>query len=441
MRKYARKRGSPRCILKVDLEKAYDTVDWGFLHEVLLALKFPCLFVDWIMECVTTTSYSIVINGHYHGLFYGMRGLRQGFTVGTLPFRYLGIPIAARKLCAADYSDLLDNVNKKVSSWPRNSLSYAGKIELIRSVIQGVECFWLSILPIPACIINSIQSICRKFVWPTKHPPIAWSSLCKPLADGGLGLKDLRSWNRALLAKTLWNIHSKKDSLWIKWVNHIYSCFGGVWSWSSKHDDSPLIKNILLIRDELIRVNGNEEAAIARLQGWFSKSGGIARAYDYFIKAKGKWPWKPILDKSCIIPKHRFVLWLLAHSKLMTRDRLGFLQDRKCVLCAEVDETITHIFFQCKVSKLIWDNVRNWLCMDKTMASPTSILRAFRGIYKGNSLLAKMRVTALAATVYHVWNLRNRIMFDNERIDFDAIGFKIKIHTYRCVPQATIVMS
>lgn len=55
----------------VDLQKAYDTLDWDFLKETLTFLNFPCRFIDWIMECVSTASYSISLNGHYHGLLLG----------------------------------------------------------------------------------------------------------------------------------------------------------------------------------------------------------------------------------------------------------------------------------------------------------------------------------------------------------------------------------
>ncbi|XP_073039156.1 uncharacterized protein, partial [Primulina eburnea] len=142
----------------------------------------------------------------------------SAFSPGTLPFRYLGVPLAARNLRSQDYSKLVDSIAAKLSSWPRQSLSYAGKIELVRSVVQGIECFWLSILPIPNCIIDAIHSLCRKFVWPTKHPPIAWDTLCKSIDDGGLGLKNLKCWNKALIAKTLWKIQMQKESLWIRWI-------------------------------------------------------------------------------------------------------------------------------------------------------------------------------------------------------------------------------
>ncbi|GJX63173.1 hypothetical protein Tco_0296073 [Tanacetum coccineum] len=51
------------CAFKVDIQKAYDTVDWSFLRMVLLGFGFHDKMVNWIMECVTTTSYSICING------------------------------------------------------------------------------------------------------------------------------------------------------------------------------------------------------------------------------------------------------------------------------------------------------------------------------------------------------------------------------------------
>jgi hypothetical protein len=43
-----------------------------------------------------------------------------------------------------------------------------------------------------------------------------------PKAEGGLGLFDLKARNRSFLAKQLWNIHLKTDSVWIRWVHHFY---------------------------------------------------------------------------------------------------------------------------------------------------------------------------------------------------------------------------
>ncbi|XP_073024427.1 uncharacterized protein [Primulina eburnea] len=359
-----------------------------------------------------------------------------GFTPGTLPFRYLGIPLAARNLRSSDYSKLVDAIAAKFSCWPRQSNSYAGKIELVRSVVQGIECFWLSILPIPNCIVDAIHSLCRKFVWPTKHPRIAWNSICKPIEDGGLGLKDLKCWNKALIAKTLWKIHMRKESLWIRWVNHVYSHFGEVWNWGWHKDESPLIKQILAIRNDIIQRTGSVDAAACTLNSWFTNSYGIGKAYDFFAKNNGKWPWKPLLSRSCLLPKHRFTLWLMAHSKLRTRDRLVFVEDKTCILCKVQIETVEHLFFQCSFSCDVWREIRAWLGMSKNMGSPTAILRAFRNHYGGKSTLDRMRIMALAATVYHIWNARNRSMFENEDPRLQDMVKRIKIVVLRCIPNS-----
>ncbi|GJT28157.1 putative RNA-directed DNA polymerase, eukaryota, reverse transcriptase zinc-binding domain protein [Tanacetum coccineum] len=78
MHNYHLDRGDPRCAFKVDIQKAYDTVDWNFLKAALTGFGFHEKMILWIMECVTTTSFSISLNGSFHGHFKGRRGLRQG---------------------------------------------------------------------------------------------------------------------------------------------------------------------------------------------------------------------------------------------------------------------------------------------------------------------------------------------------------------------------
>lgn len=51
-----------------------------------------------------------------------------GFQIGGLPFRYLGIPLSSIKLRMSDYIPLIDKLQSKINSWPRNSISYAGRL-------------------------------------------------------------------------------------------------------------------------------------------------------------------------------------------------------------------------------------------------------------------------------------------------------------------------
>ncbi|GKA38509.1 sodium/hydrogen exchanger 6 [Tanacetum coccineum] len=73
MRNYHRRRGPSRCAFKVDIQKAYDTVDWKFLETILMGFGFHPKMVQWIMICVSGASYSICVNGNLHGWFKGKR--------------------------------------------------------------------------------------------------------------------------------------------------------------------------------------------------------------------------------------------------------------------------------------------------------------------------------------------------------------------------------
>ncbi|XP_030479051.1 uncharacterized protein LOC115696282 [Cannabis sativa] len=83
---YGRKLISLRCAIKIDLSKAYDIVDWGFLEDLLEALNFPSKFVMWIMTCLKGTSYMLMMNGRLQGNFKGKKALRQGDPMSPLLF-------------------------------------------------------------------------------------------------------------------------------------------------------------------------------------------------------------------------------------------------------------------------------------------------------------------------------------------------------------------
>uniref|UniRef100_A0A2N9FAP0 Reverse transcriptase domain-containing protein n=1 Tax=Fagus sylvatica TaxID=28930 RepID=A0A2N9FAP0_FAGSY len=75
---YHKNKGKARCAIKVDLKKAYDSVEWNFILMSLLAVGCPAQFVTWVRECITTPRFSIALNGSLVGYFKGEKGLRQG---------------------------------------------------------------------------------------------------------------------------------------------------------------------------------------------------------------------------------------------------------------------------------------------------------------------------------------------------------------------------
>lgn len=62
-------------VLKLDLKKAYDSIDWEYLTLVLLTVGFGVKLTDWIMCCVSSASFAVLINGEAMDYFKVWRGL------------------------------------------------------------------------------------------------------------------------------------------------------------------------------------------------------------------------------------------------------------------------------------------------------------------------------------------------------------------------------
>ena len=244
-RNYHRLDTKARCAIKVDLLKAFDTVNWTFLLDLLSILGFPPQFVGWIRECITSPKFSININSELVGFFDASRGLRQGdplppylftiimdalsmlihkkveinildeapfdyhwrckktrithlcfaddlllfcggslhsvgllhqalqefyslsglkpnngnsslfvagqnqgfleavrevfgFSVCELPIQYLGVPLISSKLIASHCKPLVDGITSKVKCWTARFLSFAGRLQLIKSVLCSI---------------------------------------------------------------------------------------------------------------------------------------------------------------------------------------------------------------------------------------------------------------------------------------------------------------
>lgn len=73
-------------IFQIDLKKAYDCLDWGFLRCVLIKIGLSPRCTNCIMACVDKVNFSILINGHPMKFFRATRGLRQGFSLSPLLF-------------------------------------------------------------------------------------------------------------------------------------------------------------------------------------------------------------------------------------------------------------------------------------------------------------------------------------------------------------------
>ena len=95
---HSRKTGKKGSLaLKRDISKAYDRVEWGFLQGIMTKLGFPERWVQRVMGCVTTPTFSILINGKAYGNIRPSRGIRQGDPLS--PYLFL--------LCVEGFTSLL----------------------------------------------------------------------------------------------------------------------------------------------------------------------------------------------------------------------------------------------------------------------------------------------------------------------------------------------
>ncbi|KAL0300099.1 UNVERIFIED_CONTAM: hypothetical protein Sangu_3139400 [Sesamum angustifolium] len=357
---YNQRRLPQRCTLKVDIQKAYDSVEWDFLLEVLRLFNFPHQFITLINQCVSTASFSVSLNGSIHGFFKGGRGLRQGdpmspylfvlvmeiwnsllrfrirnapefqyhwkckelgltnlcfaddvllfckahlpsikvltntltefatlsglkvnpaksqiilsssvqqerqqileylgFHEGSLPIRYLGIPLTSSRLTIADCRPLIDKVDARLAGWNNQNLSYAGRLQLIKSVLSTLNTYWASAFILPKGILKSLEKKMRRFLWHGSSgsgiAKVAWVQVCKPKEEGGLGISSLIATNQALMLKQLWRIlQHDGNSIWVDWVyryrlrhSTIWTFNGttGSWGWKKLLKLRPLLRS------------------------------------------------------------------------------------------------------------------------------------------------------------------------------------------------------
>ncbi|KAL2249650.1 UNVERIFIED_CONTAM: Retrovirus-related Pol polyprotein from type-2 retrotransposable element R2DM [Sesamum indicum] len=414
-----------------------------FADDLMLFSRGDLPSIHVLMEClqefrdtsgltVNTSKSSIFTAGIQDEELDGILA-RTEFARGEMRVRYLGIPLAAQRLSVTNYSPLVDQIANCISKWTGKSLSYAGRLELIRLVIQGVECFWLQVFPLPAAVIEKIHRLCRNFLWNSRRAPVAWEEICHPKEEGGLEIRHIQSWNVALLARVLWNIHRKADTLWVQWVNGAYLRGASIWDWQSKKGDSPLLQRLADIRNRVVTDFGSPEAAIVEMTRWSTPKGlQTSRAYEYFRPKLARQPWKAAIWKAFILPKYSFILWLGLRGRLATRDRLGFLQEEDlCSLCINTKESAKHLFFECPFSNFVWARIRHWIGINRTMSTLQSAVKWLKKEKTGSSVQNKARHLALACTVYTLWRQRNEVIFEGSTACPERLINLVKVTLYR----------
>ena len=103
--------------------------------------------------------------------------------VGSLPMKYLGMPLGTSFKTASIWNPILEKMEKELSGWKHLYLSKGGKLTLLRSTLSSLPTYFLSLFTIRKAVAARMESSQRNFLWGSsegsfKYPLVAWKNVC-----------------------------------------------------------------------------------------------------------------------------------------------------------------------------------------------------------------------------------------------------------------------
>lgn len=217
-----------------------------------------------------------------------------------------------KKIALIQWQPLIDRITRKISSWTAKKLSYAGRIQLVKSVIFGIQAYWAQLFILPSKVLKMIDAMCRSYIWSgtntiTRKSYVAWDRMCTPKSTRGMNIINLLIWNKAAIAKVCWDLAHKEDKLWIRWINAYYIKHQQIQTMPIPKQACWIVRRIIVARDVLQQTQcsrGDKET--------------IKHIYLQLLGNLPRMSWKSLVFRNSTRPKAIFSLWLMLHGRLPT---------------------------------------------------------------------------------------------------------------------------
>ncbi|CAN1812809.1 Putative ribonuclease H protein At1g65750 [Linum perenne] len=361
--------------------------------------------------------------------------------------KYLGVPTEWGRSKGETFNYLIERMEKQGQAWKGLLLSHAGKMTLLKAVIQAIPTYIMSLFLLPKKMINQMNSLLRMFFWSgsmTKKA-IHWckgSKLCDSKSSRGVGFKEFGMFNTALLARQGWRLLNQPDTLWAKLLKSLYFPSGDFltaskgrrpsWVWSSLIHGRSTLK--LEWDDHLIRSICSPEVTEAIMKipigprdfedfwawkydilGWFSVRSAYHAAKNALLSPpdranannEANWKW---LGNLSIPPKVTFFIWRGANNCLATNTNLMIRKCSRTPICplCDQEESIIHCLFYCPHAR------GTWSILLPSLLPPVAI--DFRSwLFSLRGRLVPTSWALVAAGCWNIWKARNDFVFNNFR--------------------------